>query len=89
MSTKTRITTTSAPAPAHTFSQGVRKGPFVQVSGQGPVDAATVYMAARGLVGALLDDLAQATGRDLDEIVGPWLVSLEVREALAEVDVGG
>jgi enamine deaminase RidA (YjgF/YER057c/UK114 family) len=41
MSTKTRITTTSAPAPAHTFSQGVRKGPFVQVSGQGPVDPAT------------------------------------------------
>lgn len=38
---KLRIETTSAPAPAHTFSQGVRKGPMLQVSGQGPVDPAT------------------------------------------------
>lgn len=38
---KLRIETTSAPAPAHTFSQGVRKGPLLQVSGQGPVDPAT------------------------------------------------
>ncbi|AGW40346.1 protein synthesis inhibitor [Leifsonia xyli subsp. cynodontis DSM 46306] len=30
-----------APAPAHTFSQGVKRGPFVQVSGQGPVDPVT------------------------------------------------
>jgi len=51
-----------------------------------PVDAAAVYQAARGLVGALLDDLAQSTGRDLDEVVGPWLLSLEVREAFAGVD---
>ncbi len=51
------------------------------------VDAATVYQAARGLVGALLDDIAEMTGRDLAEVVGPWLVSLEMREALAGVDV--
>ncbi|WP_336630455.1 MULTISPECIES: RidA family protein [unclassified Microbacterium] len=38
---KLPIETTSAPAPAHTFSQGVRKGPLLQVSGQGPVDPAT------------------------------------------------
>jgi reactive intermediate/imine deaminase len=38
MTEKIRIETTAAPAPAHTFSQGVRKGPIVQVSGQGPVD---------------------------------------------------
>ncbi|WP_431278958.1 RidA family protein [Leifsonia poae] len=41
MADRTAITTTEAPAPAHTFSQGVRRGPFVQVSGQGPVDPAT------------------------------------------------
>lgn len=35
------VRTTSAPAPAHTFSQGVRNGPILQVSGQGPVDPAT------------------------------------------------
>jgi hypothetical protein len=50
------------------------------------VDAAAVFQAARGLVGALLDDLVQTTGRDLDDVVGPWLLSLEVREAFAGVD---
>ncbi|ACQ78358.1 Endoribonuclease L-PSP [Beutenbergia cavernae DSM 12333] len=38
---KVAILTSDAPPPAHTFSQGVRKGPILQVSGQGPVDAAT------------------------------------------------
>jgi 2-iminobutanoate/2-iminopropanoate deaminase len=35
---KTAIRTDAAPAPAHTFSQGVRKGPMLQVAGQGPMD---------------------------------------------------
>jgi 2-iminobutanoate/2-iminopropanoate deaminase len=35
---KTAIRTDGAPAPAHTFSQGVRKGPLLQVAGQGPMD---------------------------------------------------
>jgi reactive intermediate/imine deaminase len=34
----TAISTAEAPAPAHTLSQGVRRGPLLQVSGQGPVD---------------------------------------------------
>jgi reactive intermediate/imine deaminase len=34
----TAIVTDQAPKPAHTFSQGVRKGSVLQVSGQGPVD---------------------------------------------------
>jgi reactive intermediate/imine deaminase len=38
---KTPITTDGAPAPAWVFSQGVRKGPFLQVSGQGPQDPTT------------------------------------------------
>jgi hypothetical protein len=50
------------------------------------VDAAAVYQAARGLVGALLDDLVHSTGRDLDEVIGPWLLSLQLREAVADVD---
>ncbi|WP_337061495.1 RidA family protein [Kineococcus sp. G2] len=41
MSPRTAVSTDQAPAPAHTFSQGVRKGPLLQVSGQGPVDPAT------------------------------------------------
>ena len=38
---KTVVLTDHAPAPAHTFSQGVRKGSLLQVSGQGAVDPAT------------------------------------------------
>ncbi|MGA5699738.1 RidA family protein [Peterkaempfera bronchialis] len=37
----TEVRTTDAPAPAWSFSQGVRKGPILQVSGQGPQDPAT------------------------------------------------
>ena len=38
MSDKTVISTTDAPAPMPVFSQGVRKGNILQVSGQGSVD---------------------------------------------------
>jgi reactive intermediate/imine deaminase len=41
MTDRTAVSTTDAPPPAHTFSQGVRRGPFLQVSGQGPVDPTT------------------------------------------------
>ncbi|GAA2752658.1 RidA family protein [Kitasatospora cinereorecta] len=41
MTDKTEIRTDGAPAPAWMFSQGVRKGPILQVSGQGPQDPAT------------------------------------------------
>jgi reactive intermediate/imine deaminase len=76
MSTKTRITTTSAPAPAHTFSQGVRKGPFVQVSGQGPVDAATNEYLFPGDVAAQttrtlenVKAIVEASGATFDDVV--------------------
>jgi hypothetical protein len=65
---------------AHT--RGLQLGEDTQL-----VDATTVYMAARGLVGALLDDLVQSTGRDLDEVVGPWLLSLAAREAMVDLPV--
>jgi len=41
MSPRTAITTTEAPPPAASYSQGVRKGPLLQVSGQGSFDPAT------------------------------------------------
>ena len=41
MTTRRAITTDRAPAPAHSFSQGVRQGGLLQVSGQGPQDPAT------------------------------------------------
>src|SRR4051794_5545068 len=41
MADRIALFSTDAPAPASTFSQGVRRGPLLQVSGQGPVDPAT------------------------------------------------
>ncbi|MEU9058949.1 Rid family hydrolase [Streptomyces sp. NPDC048430] len=38
---KTVITTENAPTPAAPLSQGIRKGPILQVSGQLPFDPAT------------------------------------------------
>ncbi|RDI49627.1 RidA family protein [Nocardia mexicana] len=61
MSEKIAVRTTAAPAPAHTFSQGVRKGPFVQVSGQGPVDPATSDYLYPG-------DVAAQTTRTLENV---------------------
>lgn len=52
MSPRTAVTTPDAPAPAHTFSQGVRQGPLLQVAGQGPVDPATGEYLHPGDVGA-------------------------------------
>lgn len=58
---KTAITTTDAPAPAHTFSQGVRIGDLLQVSGQGPVDPATNEYVFPG-------DVAAQTTRTLQNV---------------------
>ncbi|WP_036965243.1 RidA family protein [Promicromonospora kroppenstedtii] len=61
MTAKTAISTPDAPAPAHTFHQGVRKGPFVQVSGQGPMDPATNQYVHEG-------DVAAQTTRTLENV---------------------
>lgn len=74
--TKIRISTPNAPAPAHTFSQGVRTGPIVQVSGQGPVDPTTGEYVFAGDVGGqttrtLQNVLAivEASGASFDDVV--------------------
>lgn len=76
MSKKTRVTTDAAPAPAHTFSQGVRKGPFVQVSGQGPVDPVTNEYLFPGDVAAQttrtlenVKAIVEASGATFDDVV--------------------
>jgi 2-iminobutanoate/2-iminopropanoate deaminase len=61
MTDKTVIRTEAAPAPAHTFSQGVRKGPFLQVSGQGSMDPATNTYIGAG-------DIMVQTHRTLDNV---------------------
>jgi 2-iminobutanoate/2-iminopropanoate deaminase len=61
MSGKTVLRTTGAPAPAHTFSQGVAKGGFLQVSGQGPMDPATNTYIGEG-------DVRAQTRRTLENV---------------------
>ena len=65
-SEKTAISTPDAPAPAHTFHQGVRKGPFVQVSGQGPVDPATNEYLYPGDVAAQTEQVYRNLARVLE-----------------------
>ncbi|MFC7374702.1 MULTISPECIES: RidA family protein [unclassified Brachybacterium] len=61
MTDRRAVATADAPAPAHTFSQGVQRGPFLQVSGQGPVDPATGDYIHAG-------DVAAQTTRTLSNI---------------------
>ena len=58
---KTVVRTEAAPAPAHTFSQGVRKGGLLQVSGQGAVDPRTGEYVGAG-------DVREQTRRTLENV---------------------
>jgi reactive intermediate/imine deaminase len=76
MMPQTSIHTPDAPAPAHTFHQGVRSGPFLQVSGQGPVDPATGAYLHAGDVGAQttrtlqnVRAIVEAGGATFDDVV--------------------
>ena len=76
MTAKTRVSTDAAPAPAHTLSQGIRKGPFVQVSGQGPVDPVTNEYLFPGDVAAQttrtlenVKAIVEASGATFDDVV--------------------
>jgi len=57
----TVVRTDAAPAPAHTFSQGIRKGGLLQVSGQGPMDPATNTYIGEG-------DVTVQTRRTLENV---------------------
>jgi reactive intermediate/imine deaminase len=76
MADRTAVRTADAPAPAHTFSQGVRRGPFVQVSGQGPVDPVTNEYLHRGDVAAQtvqtlsnVEAILDAAGATFDDVM--------------------
>lgn len=58
---KSVVATDRAPAPAHVFSQGVRKGGLLQVSGQGPMDPEVGAYIGRG-------DVAAQTTRTLENV---------------------
>lgn len=58
---KTEIRTAGAPTPVANFSQGVRKGNILSISGQGPQDPETASYLYPG-------DLAAQTVRTLDNV---------------------
>ena len=73
---KIAVSTDRAPAPAHTFSQGVRRGPILQVSGQGPVDPATSEYLHPGDVKAQtvrtlanVEAILEAGGATFDDVI--------------------
>ena len=76
MTDRIAVSTADAPAPAHTFSQGVRRGPFLQVSGQGPVDPATNEYVHEGDVRAQtvrtlqnVEAVLAASGAGFDDVM--------------------
>ncbi|ROR72042.1 RidA family protein [Bogoriella caseilytica] len=63
MTDKQAVTTSRAPSPAAAFSQGVKKGGILQVSGQGPQDPGTGEYLFEG-------DVAAQTTRTLENVRG-------------------
>jgi 2-iminobutanoate/2-iminopropanoate deaminase len=76
MSDKTVISTTDAPTPMPVFSQGVRKGNILQVSGQGSVDPASGEFVFTGDVKAQttrvlqnVEAILKAGGASIDDVL--------------------
>ena len=75
MADKTPITTSDAPAAIGTYSQAIRAGETVYLSGQIPLDPATMELVADSVeaqVRQVFDNLAavaRAAGADLDRVV--------------------
>ncbi|TCN38626.1 reactive intermediate/imine deaminase [Kribbella orskensis] len=76
MTDKTVISTPDAPAPMPVFSQGVRKGNILQVSGQGSVDPESGQFVFEGDVKAQttrvlqnIEAILKAGGATFDDVV--------------------
>lgn len=76
MSDKSAVSTTDAPPPMPVFSQGVRKGNILQVSGQGSVDAASGEFVFAGDVKGQttrvlqnIEAILKAGGASIDDVV--------------------
>jgi reactive intermediate/imine deaminase len=76
MSDKSAVSTTDAPPPMPVFSQGVRKGNILQVSGQGSVDPATGEFVSTGNVKGQttrvlqnVEAILEAGGGSFDDVV--------------------
>lgn len=73
---KKALSTTKAPAAAHSFSQGVQAGPIVQISGQGPQDPETGEYVFPGDVGRQtwrtlenVRQIVEASGGTFDDVI--------------------
>ncbi|MGW5189683.1 RidA family protein [Kribbella sp. NPDC004138] len=76
MSDKTAVSTTDAPPPMPVFSQGVRKGNILQVSGQGSVDPVSGDFVFAGDVKGQttrvlqnIEAILKAGGGSIDDVV--------------------
>jgi reactive intermediate/imine deaminase len=76
MSSKAQVQTDKAPPPAAAYSQGVRKGPVVQISGQVAIDPETDELVHADDVGAQtvqalknINAIVEASGARFDDIV--------------------
>lgn len=76
MSDKSAVSTTDAPPPMPVFSQGVRKGNILQVSGQGSVDPASGDFVFAGDVKGQttrvlqnIEAILKAGGASVDDVV--------------------
>jgi enamine deaminase RidA (YjgF/YER057c/UK114 family) len=76
MSDKTAVSTTDAPPPMPVFSQGVRKGNILQVSGQGSVDPASGDFVFTGDVKGQttrvlqnIEEIMKTGGSSIDDVV--------------------
>jgi 2-iminobutanoate/2-iminopropanoate deaminase len=92
MTSKVVVDATDAPRPAHTFSQGVRKGGFLQVSGQGPMDPRTNAYIGAGDVGAQtrrtlenIRAILEAGGASVEDVV-MFRVYLTTRDDFAAMN---
>jgi 2-iminobutanoate/2-iminopropanoate deaminase len=72
---KIAITTPDAPSPVASYSQAVRKGPILQVAGQGGVDPSTGEFVGPGVteqtrqVMTNIQTILRAGGADFDDVV--------------------
>ncbi|TDD84087.1 RidA family protein [Actinomadura rubrisoli] len=92
MTEKTQVRTDGAPAAAFAFSQGVRKGPLLQVSGQGPQEPGTGAYVHPGDVKAqtrrVLENvkaILEAGGASVEDVL-MFRVYLTTREHFAEMN---
>ncbi|MGP9781972.1 reactive intermediate/imine deaminase [Arthrobacter sp. MYb211] len=86
------VRTDNAPAPAHTFSQGIKKGGMFQVSGQGPMDpVSNEYIAAgdvKGQTRRTLENvkaILEAGGSSVEDVI-MFRVYLTTRDDFAAMN---